>query len=248
MKAGHAKTAPARLGARGDLASFACYALTVAILCLGTIELAYGWFGPPAWRLNTGDLTIYTDATQRVLSGGSWFLERQVHGPYPLAFGDVLYPPVAALFFVPWLVLPGWTFVAIPVLMVGWSVVTSRPAPWAWPLIALCLAWPLGLLKVVSANPNVWVAAFVALGLRYRWPGALVLLKPSFLPLALIGIRSRSWWLTAAALGVLSLPFLGETLMYPRVALNAQGAGLLYSAGDLPTVLIPVVAWWGRRV
>jgi hypothetical protein len=114
--------------------------------------------------------------------------------------------------------------------------------------MAVCLLWPASGLKFVSQNPTVWIAAFVGLGLRYRWPGVLVLLKPSFLPLALIGIGSRGWWIGLGALVLLSLPFLADTLAYPGIVLGARSAdGLLYSLSDLPLVLVPVVAWAGRR-
>lgn len=232
--------------AAGRLVDFAFLASGVALGFIALTELAYGWFGA-GWRFNHGDLTIYTDAARSLFNGGSWYLERQTTGPYALEFGDVLYPPVASLAFAPWLVLPGWSFVLIPTLIVGWFVWTEHPKAWAWPLIGLCLVWPMTGLKWVSANPTIWIAAFVALGLRYRWAGALALLKPSFLPLALIGIRSRGWWVTAGVLGLLSLPFLAATVAYPSVVLNAQGGGLLYSLVDLPMALIPAIAWRARR-
>lgn len=230
-------------GGLGDRTRFALAAIAIVLVGFTALEWAYGWTAL-GWQYNHGDLAIYTDATRRLFAGGSWYLERQLGGPYLLAFGDVLYPPVAALFFAPWLVLPGWTFVVIPAAIVGWFVASERPSAAGWIAIALCLLWPPTGLKVLSANPNVWVAAFVALGLRYRWPGALVLLKPSFLPLALIGIRTRGWWLVAGALALLSLPFLAATLAYPGVVLGARGpeSGLLYSLADFPTVLIPVIA------
>ena len=91
-------------------------------------------------------------------------------------------------------------------------------------------------------------AAEGRLGLRFRGPAVAILLKPSFLPLALIGIRSRSWWLGLGILALLSLPFLGDTLIYPKVMADSRNPdGILYSIADLPTMLIPVIAWLGRQ-
>jgi hypothetical protein len=223
-------------------------ALTGALLAVAAVEWVYALFGPPNWWWAVADdMEIYTRATERMLSGGSWYLERQLTGPYPLMSGDVLYPPVTALFFAPWIVLPFVLYLAIPIAVTAWVVYRWQPNPWAWVLMALCILWPFTLLKVGSGNPNVWVMMLVALGLRYRWPGALILLKPSFLPLALIGIRSRGWWVAAAALAVLSLPFLADTIRYPEVVLNVESAGLLYSMWDVPLVLIPVIAWVSRE-
>lgn len=216
---------------------------TGVLVVLAVAELLYGWFGPPNWRANTGDLTIYTDATRRLLSGGSWYLERQLAGPYGIAFGDVLYPPVTALFFAAWLVLPGWTFVAIPVAITAWCVLHLRPAWWVWPLIGLCLVWPMTTFKAVSANPGVWTMAALALGALYRWPAGFALVKVTFAPLALIGIRSRAWWLVAGALAAGSLLFFDASLAYPRVLLDSRNPdGWLYSLADLPMQLIPILA------
>jgi hypothetical protein len=191
------------------------------------------------------DLRIYTDATARLLAGGDWFLPHQSE-PYVVSHGDVLYPPVTAWFFAPWLVLPAWTFVVAPVAIVGWFVWSCRPGPWAWPFLTAFALYPNTLLYVYYGNPGLWVVAFVALALRYHWPGALVLLKPSMAPFALIGIRSRGWWLTTAALAVLCLPVLAETLAYPGIVLRSSG-GLGYSLGSYPMTLIPLVAWVARR-
>lgn len=198
-------------------------------------------------RILFDDLLIYRDATTRLLAGDAWYLARQMEGPYQILHGDVLYPPVTAWFFLPWLILPAWMFVTVPLGIVCWFVALARPAAWTWPVITLCLAYPVTLVYLLFANPSIWIGAFVALGLRYAWPGVLVLLKPSLAPFALIGIRSRGWWIGLAVLGLASLPFLGPTLDYPRVVLDSRGGGLLYSAISVPILLVPIVAWVGRK-
>jgi hypothetical protein len=57
-----------------------------------------------------------------------------------------------------------------------------------------------------------------------------------------IGIRSRSWWIAAAVLAVLSLPLLGLWLQYPTVMRNSS-ANALYSLSNLPFFVLPIVAW-----
>ena len=221
--------------------------LTVVIIGLTICFWLYGFLGPLAWQVRTDDLAVYTDATRRLLGGGSWYLDRQLHGAYDIMHGDVLYPPVTACFFALWLVLPDWSFVAAPIAVTVWAVRRMRPALWTWPLLALCLAWPYVGLKVIRFNPNVWITAAAATGLFYGWPGALILLKPSFLPFAAVGIRRRGWWIAVAALALASLPFLAATLAYPSVILDSRGGGLTYSLPDLPFVLLPLIAWLGRR-
>jgi len=235
-------------GARAKWGRPLAVALTIVIAAIGAwfflvAGTQVGW--SRAWF---DDLKIYTDATGRLIDGGGWYLPRQLSGPYLLDHGDVLYPPVTAWFFMPWLVLPGWTFSAIPLAIIAWFVRGTRPAAWTWPLMAFCFVFPVTLVYVAYANPTLWIAAFVALGLRFQWPGVLVLLKPSLAPFALIGIRSRGWWIGLVVLGLASLPFLALTLDYPRIVLDSRGSSLLYSGTSIPIVILPIAAWLGRRV
>lgn len=219
-------------------------AVVIAGIGIGVFVLALLRAGLPDFWFD--DLEVLTAATRRLFAGESWYLPRQLGGPYQTQFGDVLYPPVTAWFFAPWLVLPSWSFVAIPVGILTWQVLSARPAPWTWPLIALGASFPISLVYAGYANPTIWIVAFVGLALRFAWPGALILLKPSLFPFALIGIRSRGWWLCALVLAIASLPFLAETLIYPMVILDTQGGGLLYSALGIPLMLVPIVVWLGR--
>lgn len=225
------------------------FALAAVVVAVAVVEIGYAMFGPPQWTVAIGaDLNLYTDQVRTVLAGGSWFHDRQLHGPYPLEWGDILYPPVTMLLFAPFLILPYLLWVIIPIGVTGWLLYRWQPAPWTWPVIALCVVWPSTLLHSVAGNPSLWVMLAVALGLSYRWPAVFVLLKPSFLPLALVGIGSRGWWIGLGVLAALSLPFLTDTLAYPGVVLGVKvEGGLLYSIWDLPLVLVPVIAWAGTK-
>ncbi|HUQ77848.1 MAG TPA: hypothetical protein VM427_03105 [Patescibacteria group bacterium] len=211
------------------------------------METAWG-IADFSWGQTPGiDLVIYSRATERLLDGQSWFLDRQLAGPYPILMGDVLYPPVAAFLFAPFLVIPAALWWAIPISITVWLILRWRPAPWTWPLMALCVLWPLTPAKTITGNPALWITAFAAAGLEWRWPSALVLLKPSLFPFALIGIRDVRWWLVVGGLSLGSLLFVDETVAWFRVLLDSRGGGFLYSAVDIPMVLIPVIAWAGRR-
>jgi hypothetical protein len=80
-----------------------------------------------------------------------------------------------------------------------------------------------------------------------------LIVKPTVIPFALIGIRDRRWWWALIALAFISIPFLADTLTYPQVLLNAQTnpvdgrGGPLYSLQEYPLLLIPVLAWLGRH-
>ena len=74
----------------------------------------------------------------------------------------------------------------------------------------------------------------------------LVLLKPTLVPFALVGCRHRSWWVGLGVLALVSVPFAAMWLDYVTVVQNARDPnGLMYSLNQVPTVMIPVVAWLG---
>jgi hypothetical protein len=188
------------------------------------------------------DTDIYFSATRSWLADGTWYLPRQLAGPYGIEYGDVLYPPILLYLLVPFQWLPFALWWAVPLAGIAWALWRIRPPLWAWPLMALCLAWPLSVEQLVKGNPVLWIMAAEAVAIAVGLPTTLVLLKPSLFPFAVIGIRRRAWWIQAAILVVLSLPLLELTLLYPQVVLDSRGGGLLYSVRDVPLLCLPVIA------
>jgi hypothetical protein len=125
-------------------------------------------------------------------------------------------------------------------------VTRFRPAPWTWPILAILVAWPAQVGTILFGNSNMWAIAAFAGGLAFGWPGMLLVLKPSFAPFALAGMRRRSWWVAALLLGALSLVMLPLWVDYV-VAIRNSDVSPAYSFGNVPPMLIPVVAWLGRR-
>lgn len=220
---------------------------TVLFSALFLAQWATWMLGDPA-NIWGGDFLIYRDAAERWLAGGGYYLDRQLHGPYEIQHGDVLYPPTVIPFLVPFLWLPAILWWAIPIGIVAAVVGWHRPHPLAWAGIAACVWFPLTGVKLIYGNPGMWIAAAVALGTVWRWPAAFVLLKPTLAPFALIGINRRSWWITLAGLAAVSLVFLPLWTDAIRVLVDARGErGWLYSAIEIPMVAIPIIAWIGGR-
>jgi hypothetical protein len=196
------------------------------------------------------DFALYRDVAARWLGGGPYFEPYQLAGPYEIRAGDVLYPPSGLWLFVPFAVLPAlvaWPlWWAVPVGATGWAIWRLRPRPVAWPLLALCVAWPTTLLKTWTGNPVIWCVAALALGTIYRWPSVFVLLKTSLVPFALFGANRRSWWVALSVVALLSLPFAGLWSDWLTSVVNSRGGGILYSALEIPMLLVPLVAWLGR--
>ena len=188
------------------------------------------------------DYDLYMGATRRWLDGGSFYEPYQLSGPYPITAGDILYPPVALIVFAPFVFLPAVLWWIVPLSVVCWVIWRLRPQPTLWPFMALCVAWPPTLVKMVTGNPVIWVVAAVALGTLYRWPYVGVLLKPSLFPFALLGIRSRRWWLALGAFVLACVPFGALWIAWLSTILNAEGGGLAYSAQEIPMLLLPLIA------
>lgn len=194
------------------------------------------------------DYQLYMGAATAWLHGGQFFEPYQLAGPYQISAGDILYPPVALILFVPFTVLPAVLWWLIPLVAVAGMLIRLRPQRWAWPLLAACVAWPTTPLKVLTGNPVMWAVAALALGVVYAWPSVLVLIKPSLFPFALFGARSRSWWIALGVFVAVSVPFGSLWVDWGRSLLDAQGGGLAYSSLEIPMLALPVVAWLGRRV
>jgi hypothetical protein len=236
-----------RVGASGWIA----LVLTAAILVVTVWSwLDLGEVVVAAWG---ADFDFYLGVTQRWLSTGQFYQPHQLAGPYVASINvDTLYPPIALVLFLPFVWLPAALWWAIPLGIVAWSVLRSRPPLWVWPFLALMLWWPRTQSIIVWGGTGMWIAAALALATRFGWPGALVLLKPSLAPFALIGIRSRGWWVIAIAMAILSLPMLPD---YVTALRNNVGSfpGIGYSVQDIPFLAIPLIAamssgrWPSRR-
>lgn len=197
------------------------------------------------------DLQLYIDAATRWLGGGSFYEPRQLAGPYEVAHGDILYPPVGLWLFVPAAVLPRpLTFAlwwGIPTAITILAIARVAPRPAVWPLIALCLAWPTTPLKIWTGNPVIWCIAAMSVAIVWRGGAPFALLKPSLFPFAFFGIRQRSWWVGLAIFIAMCIPFGALWADWVMTVINARGAGPLYSALEAPMLALPLVAWLGRR-
>lgn len=190
------------------------------------------------------DYRIYIDAAQRWIDGGPFYEPYQLAGPYQISHGDVLYPPVALWLFVPFTILPAVLWWLIPIGITAFVVWRLHPRFVAWPLLALCIAWPPTVIKFVSGNPVMWVMAAMAFGCLLRWPSVFVLIKPSLFPFAFFGATRRSWWLALGAFAVLCVPFGAMWLDWVNALLDQRGAGLDYSLQEVQLLLLPLIAWW----
>ena len=208
-------------------------------------ELLGTWNSDWARLYAGGDLGGYLDGARQYLATGSPYRPEQLAGPWQLEPHSFVHPPPALALFVPFLVLPAVLWWAIPLGVTAWSLVRLRPARWAWPLLVLCLIWPRSIGSLLAGNSDMWAMAIVAAGAVFAWPLLLLVIKPTFAPLALIGIRRRSWWVAAAAVAAVSLPMLPLWLDYVTVVRNSQ-LRVDYSLLNLPLVVLPAIAWLGR--
>jgi hypothetical protein len=234
-----------RLAGRSPVADgIALGAVMVVVLSYlnGFLSAAPGYVGH--------DLVLYQHEVKAWLGGTPMYPAFEVQGPFQIVEGVILYPPITIALFLPtlWLPLPLWWL--IPIAIVGTIAYRLRPRR-RWLLaIACCLAYPVSVGLVVSGNPDLWLAAALAIAVYWHPAGAFVLLKPSVFPFAMIGWRRREWWVIAGAFAVASLFLLPQTIDWLSVIRNGRGglrSGLVYSYQDVPLLLVPILAWAGSN-
>ena len=158
--------------------------------------------GNPSFGL---DYRWHVEAAQRLLDTGTPYLPFELAGPFVIGDGAILYPPTAFLLFIPFIWLPAVLWWAIPIAILAYGLWWHHPPLWAWVVIMTILAFDKSLNVYVFGNPSMWLVAAVAAGTVWRWPFVFVFAKPTFAPIAFLGVRRRSWWVALAVLGVASL-------------------------------------------
>jgi hypothetical protein len=173
----------------------------------------------------------------------------QLGGPYEIQPGAILYPPITIAAFAPTLLLPGPLWWLIPIVVTGAIVLHLRPRPWAILTIGFCLLYTASFTLIVAGNPDMWLVAALAIALYWRPAAAFVLLKPSLFPFALIGVKSKGWWVIAGLFTLVSLAFIPQTFDWIKAVTTGYGprSGVLYSLQDAPLLLVPFVAWFGSK-
>lgn len=212
--------------------------IAIGILAVQSFVALAGSEGVRLYGLGNGDQVGYFDGARRFLETGSPYES----GPLVLHAHTFIHPPIALALFLPFLVLPTILWWLIPLVGTAVLVVSARPSPWTWPLIAACLLWPRSQGAILSGGSDMWAMLFVALGVRFRWPVVALLVKPTFLPLAIVGIRDRRTWIAGAIAALAMLPLIPLWIQWIGVVRQIDG-GPIYSLAALPLVALPLLLW-----
>lgn len=193
------------------------------------------------------DQRFYAGLGQRFIETGALYGPEQLNGPYQLILQrDNSYPPNGLLLFIPAALTPAITWWLVPCAVLAFALYRWRPRWYSWAALALIVIWPRTVGAVLFGNTDMWMAAAVAGGLLWGWPAVLLFVKPTLAPLALLGVRRRTWWIAGSGMLVLSLLTLPVWQQYVQTLQDVRGLGLDYSLGSLPFVFAPFVAWLGR--
>jgi hypothetical protein len=92
----------------------------------------------------------------------------------------------------------------------------------------------------------MWAFAALSLGTVWAGPAIFVLVKPSFFPFALWGVRRRQWWLFLLLFGLMCLPLGTMWADWATVILNTQGSAMVSSLVQIPLMMFPIIAWFAR--
>lgn len=222
----------------------------VAVLTLaGVLLLALGY---QVWISAThplgvfghwgADYTGYMNATRTFLDGGSFYTTEPIVTEAQRIV-SIFYPPIVLLLFIPMSLLPAVAWWLVPVGTIAY--VAYRQCLTDWQRVALLAALASGfIVPLVSGNGTLWVAAAIVAGNRWGWPAAFIVIKPTLAPWALIGIRSRSWWVATAGLGLASLALLPMWFDWARVILGYRDGGYYLAALLSPGLLL---LWFATR-
>jgi hypothetical protein len=223
--------------------------LTVLLVAVGLGRLVMMLLEAAAMPGAIGiDYAAVTDAARRWLDTGQPFPDRQLHGPYahigwnPSDTGEFFYPPVTLPFFALFAFLPALAWWLAIALLFALGLRRVRPARWSWPLLAGLAAFTNLVPVLIAGNPALWIAVCALWAPVTGWSGALVLLKPTLAPWAVLGIWRRSWWVAIAVLALASIPFASLWVDWVHAVLDLQESGLHFLLVQAPFMLIPTAA------
>jgi hypothetical protein len=220
--------------------------LAIVIAGLAVVRLGLLVVGPFGERFLGNDLDGYVAGARRFVETGSPYLAEQLTGSWQLQPDSFIHPPVALVLFALFVVLPPILWWLIPVGLTVAAVARLHPTAWAWPVMAACLLWPRTAGILIAGNTDMWITAALAVTLAWSVPASVLLvMKPSYLPLAIVGMRRRSWWLAASGVGLVCLLF-GDLWFDYLTVLRGAPLEPWYSLLNLPYVAIPLIAWLAR--
>ncbi len=194
-------------------------------------------------------LRVHPSVGAQWLADGSYYLPRQLAGPYVatlLGTGTPvdIDPPSALLLFEP-LHCPACGPLVDHPTAVGWCVASWRPAPVTLAVCVALLLWPRSGRRPALRESDIWIVAAIAAGLRFGWPAILVTIKPT-LPCSHCWGSGTEHGGIAAVMSAILIVALPLWIDYVTALRNAS-IPLLYSLGSLPLMAVPLVAWATRR-
>jgi hypothetical protein len=211
------------------------------------IPLAQLWLSVTTGSQDLGiDWFAYREAALGWLHGGSFYTPEQLAGPYVLLTWEPLYPPIA----LPLLVLiahqPDALCGAVPGGLYLAALWRMAPQGWWLPATIGLFVLSSGIYPWWYGQPTIWLFPAIAWGLLLGGWAVFVFVKPSLFPFALIGIHRKSWWVTFAAFLAVCVPSGTLWIDWYR-ALDNSDQTVWYSLWQAPMMVVPVVAWLGRR-
>jgi hypothetical protein len=220
------------------------FGLTVALLAAAAVVFVFLWRGIDARGEIGYDAHLFAMFGQRFVETGEAYFPVQFGAPY-LVQGTVnVYPPLALYLFVPLAYVPLILWWAIPIAVFAWHLARYRPKPWAWPVLALMLAYPPTVSGLIYGSSTMWSAAFLCIAFRYPLAAALIAFKPVDILVWPLFVRRKAFWIGLAIMALAALPF-GELWFDWFAAItNTVGSSPLRNITGWPLLLLPVVAWF----
>jgi hypothetical protein len=223
---------------------------SLAVIGVQVVLFAVGWLAD-ASRIPLGlDWLGYRAGFERFLATGSPYAAFELNGTFTPEHLDFIHPPNFLVLVGPFAILPQpldfilWDAVPIAVFI----YLLRRLAWWGWPLVAVLSTTNSLQYPILNGNSSLWMCAAFGLGIRVGWSAGLLAMKPTLLPLAIVGIRRPIPALLLAVVPiVLTIPLFPD---YLTVLRNMEGIPLSYSLSNYSLIALAALPWcveWVER-
>jgi hypothetical protein len=221
---------------------------SLAVVLVQVVLFTVGWIANHDQIPLGLDWLGYRAGFERLLASGTPYAPFELAGPFTPEHLDFIHPPNFLVLVAPFAVLPQpLDYLLWDGIPIGVFVYVLRNLPWwAWPAVAVLSMTNSLQYPILNGNSSLWMCAAFGLGFRLGWPAGLIAMKPTLIPLAIVGLRRPTWTAGLALVPIAAtLPLFPDYLVALR---NMQGIPLAYSLSNYSLIMLAALPWVAERL